>query len=205
MARAYRDVRSVFDWRHDLPDIGNYGRLIGIIGASRVGRRVIELLHPFDLHVGVSDPWLSDNEAGALGVRPMELDDLMATSDVVTVHAPATPATHGLLDRRRLALLRDGATLINTARGALVDQSALVAELRRARIRAVLDTTTPEPLPDGAELFDLPNVLLTPHIAGSVGRETERLIDHGIGELQRFAADTRFATPVDPTSLDIGA
>ena len=88
--------------------------------------------------------------------------------------------------------MRDGATLVNTARGAIVDGAALEDELRSGRLNAVIDTTDPEPLPDGSALYDLPNVFLTPHIAGSVGTELSRLAEAAIAELQRYADGIEF-------------
>jgi phosphoglycerate dehydrogenase-like enzyme len=107
-----------------------------------------------------------------------------------------------MLDARRLALLRDGATLINTARGALIDQDALVAELVRGRIDAVIDVTEPEVLPPDSPLYDLPNVVLTPHIAGALGVEVRRLGDSALDELERYAHGEPFAHPVTRADLD---
>jgi phosphoglycerate dehydrogenase-like enzyme len=137
--------------------------------------------------VSVFDPYLTDDDARDLGVRRVELDELMATSAVVSVHAPDIPETRHMIDARRLALLPDGATLINTARGALVDTDALVAELATGRIDAVLDVTEPEPLPADHPLWSLPNVLLTPHIAGSMGNELSRLGDNAVAEIEALA------------------
>jgi phosphoglycerate dehydrogenase-like enzyme len=106
---------------------------------------------------------------------------------VVSLHAPLLPETRHMLGARELALMPDGATLINTARGGLIDAAALEAELGRGRLFAVLDTTEPEVLPPHSPLYELPNVFLTPHIAGSLGRETERLSDYIVGEVERFA------------------
>ena len=107
-------------------------------------------------------------------------------SDIVSLHAPILPATRHMIDARRLALMRDGATLINTARGWLVDQAALEAELVSGRIDAVIDVTEPEVLPANSPLYDLPNVLLTPHIAGALGAERERLGDQVVAEVERY-------------------
>jgi glyoxylate reductase len=107
--------------------------------------------------------------ATELGER-RELDDLLRECDVVTIHAPRTPETEGLVDARRLALLRDGAALVNTARGEIVDEDALVRELAAGRISAGLDVFAHEPTVP-AELLDLPNVVVTPHI-GSATVET---------------------------------
>ncbi|WBO63061.1 hydroxyacid dehydrogenase [Streptomyces camelliae] len=167
---------------------GNLGRRIGVIGASRVGRRLLELLRPFDLTVLLHDPYVSPAEAAALGAELLPLEDLLRHSDIVSLHAPDIPETHHMLDRGRLALVRDGGVLINTARGALVDHEALTDELVSGRLRAVLDVTEPEPLPAGSPLYRLPNVFLTPHIAGSLGNELERLGAIVVEELERLAA-----------------
>ncbi|MGW3652969.1 hydroxyacid dehydrogenase [Streptomyces sp. NPDC000878] len=168
--------------------IGNLGRRVGVIGASRVGRRVLELLRPLDLSLTLYDPYVDDAEAAALGVVPLPLDELIRTSDIVSLHAPDIPETYRMLDRARLALIPDGGVLINTSRGALVDPEALTDELVSGRISAVLDVTEPEPLPAESPLYRLPNVFLTPHIAGSLGNELERLGRTVVDELERLVA-----------------
>src|SRR4051794_5666672 len=202
MARTYADRRVAVDLLTEFPTVGNYRKTVGIIGASRIGSRVIELLRPFDLDVLVSDPYLDGAAANRLGVELRELDDLMAESDVVSIHAPALPSTRHMLDARRLALLRDGAVLINTARGSLVDQDALVAELATGRIDAVIDVTEPEVLPPDSPLYELPNVVLTPHIAGALGVEVRRLGESALDELERYARGEPFAHPVTRADLD---
>ncbi|MCH5672436.1 hydroxyacid dehydrogenase [Streptomyces gilvus] len=167
---------------------GNLGRRVGVIGASRVGRRLLELLRPFDLTVLLHDPYVSAAEAAALGAELLPLDDLLRHSDIVSLHAPDIPETYRMLDAGRLALIRDGGVLINTSRGALVDPEALTDELVSGRLHAVLDVTEPEPLPAGSPLYRLPNVFLTPHIAGSLGNELERLGRIVVEELERLAS-----------------
>jgi phosphoglycerate dehydrogenase-like enzyme len=191
--RLYRARRGRVDALAELPAVGNAGKAVGVVGASRIGRRVIELLRAFALEVLVHDPYRPDS---------VPLDELLAAADVVTLHAPALPSTRHLIDRRRLGLMRDGATLINTARGALVDHEALIAELRTGRIQAVLDVTEPEPLPADSPLFELPNVVLTPHIAGALGTEVRRLGDAAIAEVARYAAGEPFAHPLTAAELD---
>ncbi|MFC7593193.1 hydroxyacid dehydrogenase [Nonomuraea antimicrobica] len=188
-ARLYRQERTRVDLDARFPGFGNYRRTVGIIGASKIGRRVVELLRPFELDVLVADPYLTDD----LGVPHVELDELFERCDVISVHAPALPETRHLVDAARLARMPDGATLINTARGALVDQEALIAELASGRLYAVIDVTEPDPLPPGSPLFDLPNVLLTPHVAGSLGGELARLADLAVDELARYAKGLPFA------------
>ncbi|RKN12443.1 hydroxyacid dehydrogenase [Streptomyces radicis] len=168
--------------------LGNVGRRVGLIGASRIGRRVVELLRPFDFDVLLHDPYVTGDEARALGVRKVELAELLTESDVVSVHAPATPETRHLVDRAGLALMRDGAVLLNTSRGSLIDHDALTDELVAGRLRAILDVTEPEPLPAASPLYDLPNALLTPHIAGSHGNELRRLGLTAVEELERLLA-----------------
>ncbi|MCX5371720.1 hydroxyacid dehydrogenase [Streptomyces sp. NBC_00015] len=166
---------------------GNLGRRVGVIGASRVGRRLLELLRPFDFEVLLHDPYVDATEAVELGAHLHSLEDLLRHSDIVSLHAPDIPETRHMLDRDRLALIRDGGVLINTSRGALVDHSALTDELVSGRLHAVLDVTEPEPLPAGSPLYRLPNVFLTPHIAGSLGNELERLGRIVVEELERLA------------------
>ncbi|NTI43268.1 hydroxyacid dehydrogenase [Agrobacterium rhizogenes] len=166
--------------------IGNYGRTVGIIGASRIGRRVIELLAPFDYRILLYDPMVDKTEAARLGVEKTELDALMATADIVSLHAPSLPATRHMIDAHRLSLMKPGATFINTARGALVDEAALLATLKTGRIDAIIDVTDPE-IPEASSTFyDLPNVFLTPHIAGAVGLERTRLGEMAVDEAIRF-------------------
>ena len=187
MRRKYAETRdSLRQWSANLPGLGNYRKRIGIVGASRIGRRVAELLRPFDFEVLIHDPYLAPGEAAALGARLAALDELMAYCDVVSLHAPVTDETRGMINRRRLALLRDGAVLINTARGVIVDQEALIDETRSGRIDAVLDVTEPDTLPADSPLYDIANVFLTPHIAGALGSETQRMTDVILAEIGRF-------------------
>ncbi|MEU2182966.1 hydroxyacid dehydrogenase [Streptomyces thermolilacinus] len=199
--RAYRERRGRVDPLDLLAGAGNYHRTVGVVGASRTGRRVIELLRPYDLRVLLYDPYVTGEEAARLGVRQVALDELAGTADVVTLHAPELPGTRHLFDRARLARLRDGATLVNTARGSLVDTDALTAELVSGRLNAVLDVTEPEVLPPGSPLYDLPNVLLTPHVAGSLGNELGRLAHAALDELERYARGLPFAGPVRAEDL----
>lgn len=184
-----------------VPGIGNHGRRVGVIGASRIGRKVIELLRPFDLAVSLTDPYVDEAGAAELGVPLMGLDDLLRSSDIVTVHAPETPETRHLIGRRELALMPDGGVLINTARGSLVDTDALVDELRTGRLSAVLDVTDPEPLPADSPLHDLPGAFVTPHLAGSQGNELARLGLAVAEEAARVVSGAGLAWPVDYAGL----
>jgi phosphoglycerate dehydrogenase-like enzyme len=165
--------------------IGNYGRTVGIIGASRIGRRVIELLKPFSFKIILFDPTLCASECAAIGAEKADLETLMRTADIVSLHAPSLPSTRHMIDAEILALMKNGATLINTARGVLIDETALLATLSTGRIDAIIDVTDPE-IPRAASLFyDLPNVFLTPHVAGAIGLERVRLGEMAVDEIER--------------------
>jgi phosphoglycerate dehydrogenase-like enzyme len=168
-------------------DVGNRGKVVGLVGASRVGRKLIELLAPFELEVIVYDPYLDREGAQALGVELVGLDELLARSDVVSLHAPPLFETIHMIGSAELARMRDGATLVNTARGSLVDPDALAAELQSGRLNGVLDVTDPEPLPEDSPLFELPNVFLTPHVSGAAGNEMVRLAELAVDEIERWA------------------
>jgi len=166
-ALAFRE-RGV--WRDpNIPSNGQFlrGSTVGVVSASAVGREVMKLLKPFDVRILVYDPYLSDYDAGALGVERVSLEELFARSDIVTVHAPSLPETWGMINEKHLKLLRDGAVLINTARGRIIDHDALLEECRKGRISVGLDVTDPEPLPSDSPFRNLPNVIITPHMAGA--------------------------------------
>ncbi|NED94272.1 hydroxyacid dehydrogenase [Phytoactinopolyspora alkaliphila] len=205
IAADYLVEASWMYWGERFPSVGNYRKTIGVVGASRVGRRVIELLQAFDLRLLLADPYVDEVEARTLGVQLCEIDDLVSHSDVVTLHAPALPETRHLLDAARLARMRDDTTVINTARPSLIDQQALTKELLSGRLRAVLDVTEPEPLPADSVLFNLPNVLITPHIAGSIGGELARMAECALDELERYAGGLPFRHGVEPQDLSRSA
>ncbi|MEU3503331.1 hydroxyacid dehydrogenase [Streptomyces hundungensis] len=200
-AQRYAELRTAPEWLSETERTGNYRRTVGLVGASRIGRRVIELLRPFDFEVLLYDPYVSGTEAVALGVEPVSLDELCARSSIVSVHAPQLPETQHMIGAPELALMPTGATLVNTARGSLVDEPALLAELLSGRLRAVLDVTDPELPPTDSPLYALPNVLLTPHVAGSLGNELYRMADQALDEVERFAAGLPFRDPVLPATL----
>ncbi|MFI5754234.1 hydroxyacid dehydrogenase [Streptomyces sp. NPDC051569] len=204
-AQRYRNLRTHHDWHGELDRSGNYRRTVGVVGASRIGRRVIELLRPFDLDVLLYDPYVDGEAAAALGVASVSLDELCARSQVVSVHAPQLPATRHMIGAAQLAAMPDGSTLINTSRGSLIDENALLPELVSGRIRAVLDVTDPELPAVDSPLYDLPNVLLTPHVAGSLGGELHRMADQALDEVERFAKGLPFADPVHPSAQHLSA
>lgn len=192
-ARGYRAGGSRANRLRVPAHVGNYRRTVGILSASTTGRRVIELLRPYDLTVLLHDPFVTQAEARALGVEAVGLGELFARSDTVSVHTPLLPETRGLVSRELLGSMRQDAVLVNTARGAVVDQDALVEALGEGRVRAVLDVTEPDVLPPDHPLWSCDGALITPHVAGSQGNEWQRLADLAVSEAARWASGAGFA------------
>jgi phosphoglycerate dehydrogenase-like enzyme len=181
---AWRDAHA----HRDIP--GLYGSRIGLVSFGRVARRLADLLRHLPVEVVGWDPV---QPAGLLldhGVRPCDLPTLFRTSHVVSLHSPWLPETENLVGPDLLESMIPGATIVNTSRGAVLDEDALVDILRRRpELTAVLDVTREEPPPADSPLYELPNIVLTPHIAGAYGPECQRLGACAIDELIRFAQD----------------
>ncbi|GAB2567108.1 hydroxyacid dehydrogenase [Kribbella endophytica] len=169
---------------------GANGSVVGLMSLGATGRAAARLLGRHELVLQTYDPYVDPAVAASLGVRLVSLEELFATSDVVSLHAPVLPATRKVVDTELLRSMKPDATLINTARGALIDEDALIAVLQeRPDLFAVLDVTDPEPPLPGSPLFTLPNVVVTPHLAGTLNTERRR---HGrlmAEELARYVAD----------------
>ena len=165
------------------------GSVVGMVSASKVGREVIKLLKPFEVRILIYDPYLSDWEAGSLGVEKVALNDVFASADIVTVHAPSIPQTAKMIGAEQLKLLRDGTTLVNTSRGSVIDHDALLAEARTGRILITLDVTTPEPLPPDSPFLGLPNVFVTPHVSGTGAYGYAKIGEMTLAALEDFFAD----------------
>ena len=160
------------------------GKKVGLIGGGHIARRLIGYLEPFGCDIRVHDPYLPKVVAEVLGFLLTSLDFVMAESDVVVCLAPLTPATRRMIGQRELDLLRPGAVFVNVSRGAIVDPDALIARLRRGDIVAGLDVFDPEPIPADSPIKDLPNVFLSPHIAGA-NRGLESFFALMVDELDR--------------------
>ncbi|MDW8339537.1 MAG: D-glycerate dehydrogenase [Thermoleophilia bacterium] len=168
------------------------GSTLGIVGLGRIGQAVARRARGFELRVLYTQRTRVDTDLAEF----RELDALLAESDLVSLHVPLTPETRGLIDARRLALLRDGACLVNTARGEIVDEQALVRELVSGRIRAGLDVFAHEPhVPP--ELSELENVVLTPHL-GSATRQTREAMTRVV--VDNILAVTRGDPPLTPVT-----
>ena len=171
--------------------------VIGLVGASSVGRHVLDLLRPFRTTVLLYDPFVTAAEAAQLGAVKVELAELVRRADIVSLHAPAVPATHHMLTHELLRQMKDDAVLINTARGALIDEPALIDELRQGRLFAFLDVTDPEPPTPDSPLRSLPNVIVTPHLAGCI-TDCTRMGEMAVEELRRFFAGEAPLHPITP-------
>jgi phosphoglycerate dehydrogenase-like enzyme len=169
---------------------GAYGATVGLVSLGAVGRLVRKRLREHQVRVVAYDPTLGADEARRLGVRAVDLAELFRVSDVVSLHSPLLSETRGMVTGAHIESMRFGATLINTARGALVHEDELVSVLeRRTDLQAVLDVTDPEPPLAGSAVTRLPNVVLTPHIAGAIGPERRRLGRGMVQELRRYVRD----------------
>jgi glyoxylate reductase len=172
------------------------GATLGIVGLGRIGKAVARRARGFEMRLLYTKrERLPADEEHELGLDYRDLDDLLREADIVTVHVPLAAETELLLDARRLGLLHDGACLVNTARGALIDEPALVAELTAGRIRAGLDVFTDEPnVPP--ELLELPNVVLTPHLGSATQETREAMTRVLVDNLQAAEAGRPLPNPV---------
>jgi phosphoglycerate dehydrogenase-like enzyme len=183
--------------RNDAP--GCFRRTVGLVSLGTIARILLKLLRPFDLQVLAYDPFVSSDEAHELGVQMVPLDELFRRSDVVSVHTPSLAETRGLINGSHIASMKQGASLINTARGELIVESEMIDVLaRRPDLQAVLDVMEAEPADPKSPLFDLPNVFMTPHIAGSVGQECRRMGQYMIEELKRYLSGQPLQWTITP-------
>ena len=184
------------DWTPFEPD-ELAGRRIVILGFGSIGTAVADRLRPFDVEVVAVSRTRRD---GVLGLE--DLDDALSRADVLVDLLPLTRDTTGFLDAHRLGLLPRGALVVNAGRGRTIQTDALLAELERGRLRAALDVTDPEPLPVGHPLWSLPNVLISPHIAGDSPGATRRVFELAGDQIRRFAAGQPLINEVARYLLD---
>lgn len=165
------------------------GSTIGIIGASAIGRRVMKLLAALDVTLLLCDPYCTPEVAAQHGATLVGLHELLGRSEIVSLHAPITPDTIGMLGAAEFAAMKDGALFINTARGRLIDHDALLGELHTGRLAALLDVTDPtEPLPHDSPFFALENCTVLPHMAGISQQARVRQGQMMLDETLRFLA-----------------
>lgn len=178
-----------------------YDIKVGVISGGYVGRHMVKLLKNFHVDILMYDPILSEEEIREIGAQKVSLEELMKNCDVVSIHAPSIPATDNMIHKDNLALLKDGAVLINTARGSIINEADLIEELKKKRIFACIDVTKPEPPQADNELRTLENVVLTPHIAGTAANGMRRIALHVCEEIERFQRGEKMRTEIDYSQL----
>ncbi|MES2463097.1 MAG: hydroxyacid dehydrogenase [Armatimonadota bacterium] len=166
---------------------GAYGSTVGLVSLGAIGRAVCERLKMLNVSVIAHDPFVSPEEAVALGIELVSLQDVFARADVVSLHTPWLPETERLIRGSHFAAMKEGTSFINTARGAVIAEDEMIAVLtERPDLTAILDVTFPEPPVPGSPLYTLPNVFLTPHIAGSLDGECLRMGQEMVAEFERW-------------------
>ncbi len=194
--------KGEFSFRDGRTGIELNGRRLGIVGLGRVGARVAGIArHGFQMDVWGYDPYLPPSRFSELGIRACAtIDELVASCDFVTLHLPLTPETRNTIDARRIAMMKQGAVLVNCARGGLVDESALVQALKSGRLRAAaIDVFESEPPPQDHPLYKLPNVLLTPHMAAHTEEAMRRM---AMGAAERILEVLEGKPPRDVVNPD---
>ncbi len=185
--RRYRETKNFA--AKDFHRSGVNGETVGMLGIGKIGTRLRHLLASYPLRVIVHDPFLTAERAAALEVERVTLDEAFARSLVLCNHIPDLTATRNVLTARHFRAMRDGATFVNTGRGAQVIESDLIQVLReRPDLTALIDVTSPEPPAPDSPLWTLPNLVVSPHIGGTIGDEVVRLADCAIAEFEAWTA-----------------
>ncbi len=178
-----------------------YDIQVGVISGGFVGRHMVKLLNNFHVDVVLYDPILTAEQIAEMGAKKVSLEELLSTSDVISIHAPSIPATENMLNAENLPLIKDGAILINTARGAIINEEALIKELQTGRFFACLDVTAQEPAAKDNPLRTMENVVLTPHIAGTATNGLRRVALHVCEEIGRLINGEKMRTEVNLDNL----
>src|SRR5690606_32575878 len=151
-----------------------FGKTVGVVGLGRIGQLFAARLAAFETHVIAYDPYVSPARAAQLGIELVTLEELLSRADLISVHLPKTPETKGLLSKEKLALTKKGVIIVNAARGGLIDEAALAEAITSGHVRAAgLDVFATEPCTD-SPLFDLPQVVVTPHLGASTAEAQDR-------------------------------
>ena len=187
----------------NIPAQGVYNATVGLISLGMIGRLVAGHLRNFQVKVIAFDPYLNEEVARELGVELRPLDEIFSRSDVISCHTPLLKETEGMLRKNHFARMKPHATFVNTARGAVVDEAGMIEVLvERPDLFAILDVTWPEPPVAGSPLYDLPNVILTPHIAGSKNHECRRMAQYMAEEAARLLDGKPLLYAITPEQLE---
>lgn len=198
--RAQRTAKADRKWVKPQHAAGTFRSTVGLVALGAIGRRIAQRLKgEHDLNLIAYDPYVNEDEAKEMGVRKVSLEELFSLSDVVSLHAPNLPQTRGIVSQTLLQAMKPHATLINTARGDLIDEEALVQILRdRPEMDAILDVTVNEYENEESPLWELPNATITPHIAGSLNAECHRMGEYMVAELERHLTGLPLEHEVTP-------
>jgi phosphoglycerate dehydrogenase-like enzyme len=200
--RIQRRVSASRIWNREIPVPGAFNRIVGLVSLGAIGRLVAQRLENHDLDIIAYDPFTPPEVFRDLGVEPVTLETLFETADVVSLHAPNLPSTKGMITGSLLRSMKQNATLINTARGQIINEAELIEVLQdREDLDALLDVTADEPDNQQSPLWDLPNVVLTPHIAGSLDQECQRMGHYMLAEFERYLTGQRLLHEVTPELL----
>lgn len=164
-----------------------YDLTVGVIGGGWAGRHYIELLRPFQVDILLYDPFIDEAKAESMGARKAELDEVLEQADILSIHAPSIPETNHMINRETLKKMKKDAVLINTARGSIIDEDALYEHMKAGGLKyACLDVFDPEPPASDHPLRTLPNVIMTPHLAGLANNGLKKVGQHACEEIERF-------------------
>ncbi len=199
---SWDDIEETLKWP---PLLYLWDKEVGIIGLGIVGKRVAELLRPFRPScIKAYSPNCPILEAEELGIKIVSLEDAIRNSDIISIHTGLRSDTFGMIGKRELDLMKEGAILVNTARGRIIDEEALVSKLEEGKIWAALDVFSEEPLPEKSPLRSLKNVILTPHIGGPhIGSCEERIRRKlGVSIIQDFERFFSGESPINSLSRE---
>jgi D-3-phosphoglycerate dehydrogenase len=201
--RISRSTRSgKWNWREFRPMSSLDGKTVGIIGFGNIGRQVAERMRSFRTQVIAYDPYVSREAMEKLGARTSNLDELLEASDVISIHVPLSKETRQLIGRKELAKLKDSVILVNTSRGSVMDQEALIESLRKGRIGAAgLDVLAREPPSAADPILGFENVIVTPHIGWYSEQSSARLQENAALEAERILTGNPPKHPVNPEAL----
>lgn len=187
--RHNREYTALKDNSHkkSIPVLGAFRTTIGIISLGIIARRVCELLKSFDMNVIAYDPYVTQAQANELNVTMVSLDEIFKKSDIVSLHTPWLPETENMITGKHFEMMKPNSSFINTARGAIIKENEMIEVLtKRQDIQAVIDVTYPEPPSQDSLLFTLENVFITPHIAGSMNMECNRMGEYAVNQLKKY-------------------
>ena len=186
-------------------DGGYYHTKIGLLGYGYITKILLGLLKHFEFEVFVADDFATAGEVRDLGAKKTDIDDIMGTCDVISIHHADVPRNWNIINRDTLSLMKPGSRLINTSRGRMINEPDLIEKLKEGQIAAYLDVTHPEPPAEDSPLYSLPNCILTPHVSGSIGAEVHRMGDYCVRELENWLEGKPLENRIDIESLEYRA